>query len=1744
MTLSAIFRWKHPDSTLDMNKRLQTLVPRGIFDGGEVTAGSGLTVLVSPGIAIGYDGMLVQDDAVQTLGVVANQTNYIVVRAKYVSGSTPTVQWEVMTQAAYNADPDKNYLIVYAVVTLALGVTTVALADISTLARDTVDPLTRSPYRGNTVHASLPTHPPVQNRDGDFYFLTDLGTFYWWNAATSTWDAFTTGSYNVETGSMQDVVIQGERDRQLNGSGILGGKRPADGFASELDIELVETPSVADQIGFNTFSATVNGHYVQPYARYVTLAAKPATTRYDLVFLEVYREAITVPENHAFPRNPDGTSTYTITQVSDQVEQMLWEAGVGGNNFDLNELQQDDHLWTVTKYRIGTVSGVTTTSLQDNQAAAALATNVDGNAFAAPSGPAPGTDERTWIATSTTAQDGFSWAIPLFVVKRTVAEDHTIGQAVQIYRDDIRWVFPVYPVADTEQAARLSVDTIAREQPFNYATETQVDYTKPSGFINGFDYEIGPGVGSRTVKFYEDEIRFRLRGLEDTLRFTGGPDFQLGASPATGYERGIVYLKLCYTMYHNDPTQVGTMISKQHRPLITDQVVIGYPFKGIGWKRGYVTYEMVEYNLWAAATELDEHDSMVTAGWTKGDASMAALGQQYSDGGIWSKSASVSTDERVPIFGREWAIPVCLIHRRNKATWDWSTNPNGTGSARPDGKTSADTFHQDDLLDLRRQVDVDEARLAEMLESDIDRLLRGQLRTRMAERWAGTAGVGGAVAGTRLLQSDHTDIGGASAAFKLDGPTGSKKIWSDAQEFIPVATSFPLDANFNDDYVQWTVATGQLIVKSPQGTHLLRNLPSEFLVDGDSSNATYLQFDGEPLWSTQQIFGLGYPIFTRLKWIDSVTGDHEEQNVFDNLYGTQLEGTANPAFSVTASDTLGHATQMTITLTDVIGYASADRLMVSFWVHAPRNTTGSEYVSYGLAEVPDIVHAIYKNPTGVQEAINCGVLYTTVRTTVAASTDVVITSADVLAASGTSGTTATIVGFDRTTIAYDTAPGAAFTSATLDAPQTTLTITHSGAITADVDTVVYYYTDTVTEWVEVGRGGKSVRAYYSWFEDDVDLGAVPASSYASDLLTGVWSFAEVSGGMLEMPVVWESATGTSGPWTYVVPAASPFAGYQYSNMISIDVSASVSQRYIKLVAPIWVPPAASAADEFICHYSATPYNGLSSTGGAVAATATALPKLKKMLHGTIEANSPHVVTQAGATSIFGGVNSWTGAQSRFPQQDLNFNGGRFRSYNQTHLVKPTKATGSIDFTGADPQAMYAGAVMRLPYPANPAMLEGGIYSKSVMEWDLDPGREGVGSGYMCQAPGYQNDLSRLNLTNGLHLDQFVNGLTRLSLGSSIRQDTSVLAPAASLRMDNSSSGTIEYDATIHSWVFQASEDVIGDVPISSSRGMVPLLVTTALGGIFAGDLVTPFGVAFYSPTALIAAGPATWFTASMPEYNSPVTLDGTNPVLACVVPGSASLYHRFASQDVYPVIHVDVQATADIGDRSIGQSFVIQDGPQQHVPSPQGLAYDSSRVVDTVYLPFGSSSYSNTNHAEPDSVASASLRGRVVQYPASWGATTTTALEALIQPSKIFRSDYGRGLFMGTSTTMYTMPMMLPGSGEPVFSLLQREDTLVEKTAQPAEQFPTSSAVSPFNHSVRENIRYDHGGPIAYSCYGTIISPADDDYSGMAVMQISGGPMGPRSYIGSSVPTRIGDDLAASALDCFWPSKRPLLRAK
>jgi hypothetical protein len=169
MAVQAIFEFKNADSTLDLNNRFNGLFSRGIFYGGTVSPGSGLSISISPFFAVSYDGMVLREESVSTtLTVSAGIKSYIVLRAKYSGSEVPTLSFESIGSSAYLIDPDKNYLIVFATVTLAASVTSVVVGNIKTNERDIIDKIGRSTIRG------LLTNPPTvsgSDRVGDTYIV-------------------------------------------------------------------------------------------------------------------------------------------------------------------------------------------------------------------------------------------------------------------------------------------------------------------------------------------------------------------------------------------------------------------------------------------------------------------------------------------------------------------------------------------------------------------------------------------------------------------------------------------------------------------------------------------------------------------------------------------------------------------------------------------------------------------------------------------------------------------------------------------------------------------------------------------------------------------------------------------------------------------------------------------------------------------------------------------------------------------------------------------------------------------------------------------------------------------------------------------------------------------------------------------------------------------------------------------------------------------------------------------------------------------------------------------------------------------------------------------------------------------------------------------------------------------------------------------------------------------------------------
>ncbi len=1787
MTLHASFIWKNPDATKDLNDRIRRIVNRGIVWGGALNpAGAGLQVIVDPVVAVSFDGMTVSEDAQETLTVAAGERNYVVLWAKYNEGgvpATPTLTYQVYKEADYLIHPEKDYLIVYGVVELAPAAIGVTLSDIDLTVRDEIDPLGRDWYRGRVAtSAGLPVGPPTANRIGDFYFVDADNTFYFWNS--TIWEPLNTGSYNTETVVMSQMVAQTERARIVDGSGFVGGPRPGPGAdASEIEAGIVETPSVADQVGVDTAAWKVNGHFVETHGQYVTLAAKPGGGfRYDIIFLEVWREAVTVPELFTYDRNPDGASQYTLEEVDDKLQQLEWSAGIPvaptADNFNVNALDARSHAWRVVKFRLGTASNMPSSVALYNPSdptISAACTNHDGNPFASePAGS--GMDDRIWRGTSTISSDGYSWAIPLFVLRRVSTENAGAANAVKVFRDGVRHVFPVYPNCDVDKTARSLAQNVHSSEPAPFGL-AHFPHKKPSGFMGGFAQPLRTAVGVDNVQVASKPFKFRVRGVEDAIAPPGGlTAVDIGTPPvAVGtWARTLIYLKMNVTMYNNEPgaSVANYYQSTLHRPLIPSSPT--GTIRAQGWKRGYISYQFVAEDL-GANDYRDEYDAMVASGWTRGDVTLTTAALQFEDGGLWSRSIPIDDDDRVHPFETEWAVPVCVVHRRNTQPWVFGTNPNGSGG-RTDGRDNANVISPDDLADLRHRVGVTEAQYKPILEESVDKALKGQLRTRMANKYTG-AGISGVVAGSRILQTDYIGASGGGA-FELALPDGNRRTWSDAKEFALVSMELDMSVGASsDDLHDWAVAgmIGTLTIKAPPGSHLVRHIPGCLYAEGDNADPDFLDFLGPPCWSTRYDPSFLLPSHASAKVVD---GSNQLTNLpfwrHDTPGSNAVPDYGQPFKVVPGTlDDQGRATEMT-------GYVnlniSTDTAVLSWWVHYDRTFTGPYSANYGLAEIPDTVHKVTFDPTGTAEDVHVGPIYTTIRKTVAASLTVTITDADVTAATGTPGTVR-LLGIDPQTVRSDpdmatflTVTSYSLTHTTLDA----ITVTFSAPYTGDLVFDVFYDSD-IARWIEVGRGGKSVQALFSWgVNDTIDLGATPpaVSEYSFGIGSATWGPIATDRDMSNFaaPLIFTRAS-LIVDWTQLPGGL--FVPFPHSNLITLDtlITNLPMERYVMIVWPNQTPLA--LAEKLQIDYTYTPYQGLSSSGGAAPVPATAVPELRSLLHGTVEENTDFFATQTGPSSYFSGVNAFSG----FPVSNtadgqsvtgLSMGDDRMSTYNRTALVAPEAPYGaqpSATLASQEQARLNAACVLRLPYPMDPAMVSSTVtnYHSSVMEFDLDPLRAGAAAGVHQCAPGYPNTSYTNSGSTAQNLShQYVNGLTRLRVSGGVHEEdksyiasadryaisTTVFPPLSNLnqgyRVQSASAGDlldyrVGFDGPLNARILRT----------------MTLMETDANSG--SGETT---GMFFYNPVTRDWAPNAT--VNDLARYTVDTRSPGvyrtywtavniwvggvTSEKMFVTYPAIVQEYARqfpliFGARWLQPVLKLFNNPGGAVTGYIYETEFTASTEAAFEL---SGLPFPGGRkkVTDLIKVPFGSyesnetSSTLGSNYGSSAASVSA-LKGLTVEYPANWSDPTKLALEGLIQGGDNGRGG-GRGLYLGSTESRYCMPMFVPGTGTTLQWVLRQEHLVVDQEDAPPT-FPYMPADALFNQSTQTYIQYDIGGPLAYVFFGALMRPTDFKYKNRMVMQISGGPTG-------GIDTKDNnthyspEDLDGTAIDAFWPIGRPL----
>jgi len=181
MPKRALLKFRNPDSTKDLNDRFSGLFSKGIFLGGDIVPVPGaLRVDVTPFATVGSDGMFVREDSENTrVDVKAGTKNFIVIRQEYITNGNPVIAVESLTETEFNGDGAPGFqgvnnptLIVFAIVDIPTGATSVNSSNISFLARNEIDIVGRSQFRGSLENISeLPPASSNINRENDFYIV-------------------------------------------------------------------------------------------------------------------------------------------------------------------------------------------------------------------------------------------------------------------------------------------------------------------------------------------------------------------------------------------------------------------------------------------------------------------------------------------------------------------------------------------------------------------------------------------------------------------------------------------------------------------------------------------------------------------------------------------------------------------------------------------------------------------------------------------------------------------------------------------------------------------------------------------------------------------------------------------------------------------------------------------------------------------------------------------------------------------------------------------------------------------------------------------------------------------------------------------------------------------------------------------------------------------------------------------------------------------------------------------------------------------------------------------------------------------------------------------------------------------------------------------------------------------------------------------------------------------------------------
>lgn len=951
MALHDIFHWKAPDATSDLNARTRgmrrSIFPTTIGSGGVglvTPSASSLNVTVQPFLAQGFDGLAVLSDSVLTSTLPVPPagpalTYWLTLYVRYQLSGPSLMVFSFVPDNTILTALDREYYIRFAKVTVAPGTTNAAAATWDFSAGDHSEQVGQSRWRSPVANAAaLPVAPTYggnpPNHDGDVRVTLDTHFSYVWSQASQTWSVVS-GAGALTTSVARSNELDRKVQRSNVGTGFLGLGHNEGAYADSVgtigagfqigDGPIVNSTPSAFNLRVAPFQMSVNGHKLAIMDSTIPLPAPPAvTTRYDLVYLEVYRSKINTPIGGiVYDNNLAGT--YTFAEIETLIEQIFLEDPYfGSSNFNFGgvELAEDGSL-VLTLWQWSVKAGITYTgpSATNYVVAEAAPCNVPGLTAPPHNYLFTSHNQRIGVAMNNAAHpgvwDGIAYGVSAFVVRRNVLEgtwtaSTTVGADLSGCT-----IWSVLPMADSEtarpQVRRLLQDKAATS---DLAPGVLSGYEAPLAWTNG------GGAGPLTFTVPTEKVLLTFPSGQYSTAFQGGVEVAASTQsltvptpPGAGGRRDLLAL-----LYWATPSALSLPTSSAGSA--AKAFTQGVQLLDVTYQGGRTLYVYGMYAFMSVGTATDEADAFAAAVLpfyeTGGAVPFAPVaGDQHP--GLW---VAVPTGSALNEHGIDavFAMPVSILHRRNSATYSdltVSTNFNGSstgGSPRPEEQylgtpAAAYDLMPREVVDLRHATGVD---LDFILSKSMDRLTHGTLATRLQRNPLDPT-----VAGTSHLA---IDVIGSTAGLGLTpvlqvvpsaSLDGVRHSFTDAQElqvvswttaaltatvatganYVVPSTGVGTDAATHYDYVQ------QAALQDAGGNPVFQvTYNSAALTTKLRIRAPLGSYLHSSLRSPQDIPGLGVP------FVPSLNYQQIGLLSFAHIHGT-LSGAGTPRTHITRAST-------------------------------------------------------------------------------------------------------------------------------------------------------------------------------------------------------------------------------------------------------------------------------------------------------------------------------------------------------------------------------------------------------------------------------------------------------------------------------------------------------------------------------------------------------------------------------------------------------------------------------------------------------------------------------------------------------------------------------------------------------------------------------------------------------------------------------------------------------------------------